>query len=131
MKLLIVLLVYLFTYVFTSITSSGPAIYISGYNGIQSSIFKFTLSSAGALPTLTSAVVAAEMPVGEIIHTIKYYANLVNNSAPANEEILYGQQMTGIKGRFATVTMSTDSVTNPGGLKELWSVGSVFSISSY
>ncbi len=61
----------------------------------------------------------------------KYYANLVNNSAPANEEILYGQQMTGIKGRFATVTMSTDSVTNPGGSKELWSVGSVFSVSSY
>ena len=60
-------------YVFTSITSSGPAVYISGYNGIQSSIFKFTLSTAGALPTLTSAVVAAEMPVGEIIHTIKYY----------------------------------------------------------
>jgi hypothetical protein len=61
----------------------------------------------------------------------KYYANLVNNSAPASEEVLYGQQMTGIKGRFATVTMSTDSATNPGGLKELWSVGSVYSISSY
>jgi hypothetical protein len=61
----------------------------------------------------------------------KYYANLINNSLPANEEVIYGQQMTGIKGRFATVTMSTDSVTNPGGLKELWSVGSVYSISSY
>jgi len=61
------------SYIFTSITSSGPAVYISGYNGIQSSIFKFTLSTAGALPTLTSAVVAAEMPAGEIIHTIKYY----------------------------------------------------------
>ena len=60
-------------YTFTGITASGPAIYISGYNGIQSSIFKFTLSTAGALPTLTSAVVAAEMPVGEIIHSIKYY----------------------------------------------------------
>jgi hypothetical protein len=61
------------SYIFTSITASGPAVYIAGYNGIQSSIFKFTLSTAGALPTLTSAVVAAEMPVGEIIHTIKYY----------------------------------------------------------
>jgi len=60
-------------YIFTNITASGPAIYISGYNGIQSSIFKFTLSTAGALPTLTSAVVAAEMPVGEIVHSIKYY----------------------------------------------------------
>ena len=61
----------------------------------------------------------------------KYYANLTNNSLPASEEVIYGQQMTGIKGRFATVTMSTDSVSNPGGPKELWSVGSVYSISSY
>ena len=60
-------------YIFTSITASGPAVYISGYNGIQSSIFKFTLTSAGALPTLSAAVVAAEMPVGEIIHKIFYY----------------------------------------------------------
>jgi hypothetical protein len=61
----------------------------------------------------------------------KYYANLINNSVPASEEVIYGAQMTGIKGRFATVTMSTDTVTNPGGSKELWSVGSVYSISSY
>jgi hypothetical protein len=61
----------------------------------------------------------------------KYYANLTNNSSPTDGEIIYGAQMTGIKGRFAIVTMSTDSVTNPGGLKELWSVGSVYSISSY
>ena len=39
--------------------------------------------------------------------------------------------MAGIKGRYATVTMSTDNATNPGGLKELWSVGSIYSISSY
>jgi len=61
------------THVYTSITASGPAIYIAGYNGIQSSIQKFTLSTAGVMPTLTSAVTAAEMPVGEIIHKIYYY----------------------------------------------------------
>ena len=60
-------------YIFTSITASGPAIYISGYNGIKSVIHKFTLSTAGAMPTLTSAVTAAEMPSGEIIHKIYYY----------------------------------------------------------
>jgi hypothetical protein len=58
---------------YTSITASGSAIYIAGYNGIQSTIQKFTLSTAGALPTLTSAVVAAEMPVGEIVYKIYYY----------------------------------------------------------
>ena len=61
------------THVYTSITASGPAIYIAGYNGIQSTIQKFTLSTAGVMPTLTSAVVAAEMPVGERIHKIYYY----------------------------------------------------------
>jgi hypothetical protein len=61
------------THVYTSVTASGPAIYISGYNGIQSTIEKFTLSTAGVMPTLTSAVVAAELPVGEVVHKIHYY----------------------------------------------------------
>ena len=61
------------SHVYTSVTASGPAIYIAGYNGIQSTIQKFTLSTAGVMPTLTSAVVAAELPVGEIVHKIYYY----------------------------------------------------------
>jgi hypothetical protein len=61
-------------YVFTSITASGPAIYVSGYSGIKSSIFKFTLTANnGSMPTLTSAITAAEMPSGEVIHKIFYY----------------------------------------------------------
>jgi hypothetical protein len=60
-------------HIFTSITSSGAAIYISGYSGIQSRIYKFTLSTAGAMPTLTSAITAAELPVGEIVFKIAYY----------------------------------------------------------
>jgi hypothetical protein len=59
--------------VFSSITASGPAIYVSGYSGTQSSIFKFTLNTSGVMPTLTTAITAAEMPVGEIIHKIFYY----------------------------------------------------------
>jgi hypothetical protein len=60
-------------HIYTSITSSGVAIYISGYSGIQSNIYKFTLSTAGAMPTLTSAITAAELPVGEIVYKISYY----------------------------------------------------------
>jgi len=59
--------------VFTSITSSGAAIYVSAFSGIQSNIYKFTLTTAGAMPTLTSAITAAEMPVGEKIFRINYY----------------------------------------------------------
>jgi hypothetical protein len=61
------------THTYTSITASGPAIYIAGYNGIQSTIQKFTLNTNGSMPSLTSAVVAAELPVGEVVHKIYYY----------------------------------------------------------
>jgi hypothetical protein len=61
------------SHTYTSITASGPAIYIAGFNGIQSTIQKFTLNTSGSMPTLTSAVVAAELPVGEIVHRIYYY----------------------------------------------------------
>ena len=62
------------THVYTSITASGPAIYLSGYNGLTSSIEKFTLTTTnGSMPTLTSAITAAELPVGELVHAIHYY----------------------------------------------------------
>ncbi len=60
-------------HIFTSITSSGAAIYVAGYGGIQSNIYKFTLTTAGAMPTLTSAITAAELPVGEVAFRIYYY----------------------------------------------------------
>ena len=60
-------------FVYTSITSSGAAIYLTGYTNIQSTIEKFTLTTAGAMPTLTSAITAAELPVGEIVFKISYY----------------------------------------------------------
>jgi hypothetical protein len=39
--------------------------------------------------------------------------------------------MTGIKGYFATVKVSTDDATDPGGLKELFAVSSNYVESSY
>jgi hypothetical protein len=65
-------------HIFTSITSSGAAIYLSGYSGIQSNIYKFTLittsgATGGTMPTLSSAITAAELPVGEIVFKIAYY----------------------------------------------------------
>jgi hypothetical protein len=60
----------------------------------------------------------------------RYVANIVNNSPAVSGEILFGQSMTGIKGFFATVKMSTDSTTNFGGVKELFSVGTEIVVSS-
>ena len=60
-------------YHYTSIAASGPAIYTAGHSGIYSTIQKYSISTAGVMPTLTSAVVAAELPAGEIIEKIYYY----------------------------------------------------------
>jgi hypothetical protein len=53
----------------------------------------------------------------------KYYANLVNTSVAKPGEVVFGESMSGIKGRFATVKFSRDTTTDPGKSKELWAVG--------
>jgi hypothetical protein len=60
-------------YHYTSVAASGPAIYTAGHSGIYSTIQKYTLSTAGVMPTLTSAIVAAELPAGEIVEKLYYY----------------------------------------------------------
>jgi hypothetical protein len=57
----------------TSISESGGAIYAAGYLGGNSAIYKFTLSTAGVMPTLTSGVIAAQLPIGEYVNKIEYY----------------------------------------------------------
>jgi hypothetical protein len=60
-------------YHYTSVAASGPAIYTAGHSGIYSTIQKYTLSTTGVMPTLTQAVVAAELPAGEIVEKLYYY----------------------------------------------------------
>lgn len=58
----------------TSISESGSAIYAAGYLGGNSAIYKFTLdNTTGSMPTLTSGIIAAQMPVGEVIYKIESY----------------------------------------------------------
>ena len=52
----------------TSITESGTAVYAAGYSGANSAIYKFKLNDDGTLPNLTSGIIAAVVPDGEIIH---------------------------------------------------------------
>ena len=72
----------------------------------------------------------------------KYFANLVNNSAATIGEVRFGGEMTGVKGFFTTVQVSTDmtidanthqaiSGTDIGGIKELFAVSSDYVESSY
>ena len=61
----------------------------------------------------------------------RYVANLISNSAAQPGEIIWGNAMSGIKGYVATVTVTTDGVTDVGGAKELFSVSSNYVASSY
>ena len=61
----------------------------------------------------------------------RYVANLRNNSAATTGEIIFGAQMSGIKGYFATVKIETDETTQLGGPKELWAAGTNYVMSSY
>jgi hypothetical protein len=60
----------------------------------------------------------------------RYVANLVNNTPAMPGEISFGANMSGIKGFYNSITMSTDTTTNPGGMKELYAVGMTYNISS-
>ncbi len=64
----------------------------------------------------------------------KYFANLINNSPATNGEILYGADMSGIKGFYSTVKMSISPITQfdtSAIKKELFSVSSDTVESSY
>jgi len=61
----------------------------------------------------------------------KYVTNLISNSTATSGEIIFGNQISGIKGYFATVTIETDQTTQLGGAKELWSSSSKYVVSSY
>ena len=59
----------------------------------------------------------------------KYFANLINNTTSQPGEISWGQDMSGIKGFFATVQMNVDN--SLGGKKELFAVSTNYVESSY
>ena len=61
----------------------------------------------------------------------RYVTNLISNSAARAGEVIFGNQMSGIKGYFATVTVETDNTTQLGGPKELWAAGAKYAVSSY
>jgi len=56
------------TWRWTSAVETPSAILVAGYAGSKSGIYKFTIDQAdGTLPTLSSAITAAELPYGEIV----------------------------------------------------------------
>lgn len=73
--------------------------------------------------------------VGFNLKENKYFANLVNKGVSSNNsnipqglpgQVLPGASMSGVKGFFATVKLSTDNTTDLGGQKNLFAVSSNF-----
>ena len=61
----------------------------------------------------------------------KYFANLINNSPATSGEILFGADMSGIKGFYSTVKMKLNNLSYPTTKIELFSVSSDVVESSY
>ena len=61
----------------------------------------------------------------------RYVANFINNSTQAPGEIIFGDSISGLKGYYLDITFSTDTNTDPGGMKELYSIGVNYNVSSF
>ena len=59
-----------------------------------------------------------------------YTANIINSSGFSPEQVLPSSQLSGIKGYLAKVRLSVDTVTDVGGSKEIWCLGTTFNQSS-
>ena len=59
-----------------------------------------------------------------------YVANLVNASTARPGEVIFGSNVSGVKGYLMTVKMSIDGSTDVGGAKQLFSVSSNYVLSS-
>jgi hypothetical protein len=57
----------------------------------------------------------------------KYYSNIINSTPAAANEVVFGDDMSGIKGFFATMKIQTSGTT----YKELFSVSTNYNINSY
>jgi hypothetical protein len=61
-------------FTFTAFAEGTNAIYAAGSAGNQSQIYKFTLDTSGAVPTLTSGgSQAAQLPMGEVVYALSVY----------------------------------------------------------
>jgi len=60
-------------WVWTGVCEGPNAIYIGGYAGDSSSVYRLALDTSGQVPLLTRALTAADLPRGEIIYALGAY----------------------------------------------------------
>ena len=86
--------------------------------------------SAGNTGTSANPVNAPLLRAGFDRKENRYVANFINNSTQGPGEIVYGNQISGLKGFYLDITFSTDDATAPGDMKELYSIGVNYNVSS-
>jgi hypothetical protein len=117
-------------------SETGPGTQSNAADNVRdktNTVFSFVQGSYdSAVPpnTGTAAVVQPIFHAGFDRKENVYCANLVNNTQASQGEIVFGAAVSGIKGFFSTVKMSTDTITNPGGYKELFAVSSTYTFAN-
>mgnify|MGYP003634799892 FL=1 len=137
----------------SSVMKNFQTIHYEGSNGWEVTSFKSGFTGFDPNPNGTSTYVQNQDVVNVVIKSYdeglytdtitgqplragfdrkenRYVTNLISNSAIRAGEIIAGNQISGIKGYFATITIETDSTTQLGGPKELWAAGSKYVVSS-
>jgi len=123
---------------------SDPNGFIPGYTGTfpgepgfaydtSNSIYSYVQGAYDSATPPNTGLAASVQPIyraGFDKKENKYCANIVNSSKASQGEIIFGNNISGLKGFFTTVTMSTDTVTNPGGYKEIFAVSSDYTFSN-
>ena len=97
---------------------------------IRDSYTEGAYDSAVPPNTGAAAIVQPVFRAGFYRKENKYCANLINNTPVSEGEIVFGNQISGIKGFFTNVKISTDTTTDPNGFKELFAVSSNYTFSS-
>ena len=122
-------------------TGAGTSLNSSSFAFDQANpVLSFVEGAYDSAPTPNTGTSATVQPIfraGFDRKENKYCANIINNTqanfaaqGTIQGEVIYGDQISGIKGFFGIVTMQTDSVTNVGGFKELFAVSSNYTFSS-
>jgi hypothetical protein len=108
---------------------------VVNYQDTTNSVYSYTEGAydnyGNEYPGLPNALIPPLNYAGFMRQENKYKANLISDSLPQEAEISFGDSVTGIKGFYAVVTLSTDAFTDPGGYKELFAVSTEFINSSY
>ena len=89
-------------------------------------IFKKKCSKSISFLLVFAMIIANLFSFGSVRAESSEVANLVNNSPIIPGEVVFGNQVTGMKGFFAKVTLKNDATTDISGPKSLFSVGSEY-----